>query len=74
LRTTPGDDLEVDQETRLSQVNELSEGPALGIDFDWESVIDIIDDIVSGLIYLHDQGTAHRDLKPKNGNHNLFAC
>ena len=30
-------------------------------------ILDIIEDITSGLQYLHQQGIVHRDLKPKNG-------
>jgi serine/threonine protein kinase len=46
-----------------------SSGPASA--FDWESVLHIIEHIVYGLTYIHDEGVVHRDLKPANGNHLL---
>jgi len=43
-------------------------------DFDWESVVGIMNDINRGLIYLHENNTVHRDLKPKNGNIRALSC
>jgi hypothetical protein len=38
-------------------------------DYDWASILDIMDDITRGLEYVHENGTVHRDLKPRNGTH-----
>jgi hypothetical protein len=36
-------------------------------EIDGETVMDILDDITSGLIYIHGKNIVHRDLKPSNG-------
>jgi hypothetical protein len=37
------------------------------IDFDFESVADILDNIISGLTYIHGRNVVHGDLRPRNG-------
>jgi serine/threonine protein kinase len=39
---------------------------------DMQAWLDVIDDIVNALIYIHNLGTVHRDLKPQNGKHYIF--
>jgi serine/threonine protein kinase len=51
----------------LSSETPLPEPPHLPTDINWDAIGAIIDDIVSGLIYMHDNGVVHRDLKPRNG-------
>jgi len=41
------------------------------LEFDFESVAEIVEDIVSGLIYLHEHKTGHRDLKPGNSRFDI---
>jgi serine/threonine protein kinase len=63
-----------EQDMRNTAVSFSSDGTAswgsnLASDLDWETVIKIIGDIVSGLIYIHAEEVVHRDLKPANGNY-----
>lgn len=67
---TPTSELPTDLEITQSPINvalpnEDTEGSPT--EFDWQSVVAIIEDINQGLIYLHENHTVHRDLKPKNG-------
>jgi serine/threonine protein kinase len=50
--------------SKIASSNDPNESPP---EFDWQSVVNIIEDINRGLIYLHQNKTVHRDLKPKNG-------
>jgi len=36
---------------------------------DWETLITVLKDIASGLIYIHSHKFVHRDLKPRNGSY-----
>jgi serine/threonine protein kinase len=45
----------------------LPEQVSDSINFDFESVSQILEDIVAGLIYIHAKNFVHRDLKPRNG-------
>lgn len=46
-------------------VDTLQNGPQF--DINWNSIEDILLDIISGLIYVHHKKIVHRDLKPRNG-------
>jgi len=37
------------------------------VDIVWNPIGDILDDVVSGLKYIHSKKVVHRDLKPQNG-------
>jgi serine/threonine protein kinase len=69
-------DIEFDSVFRLAESPEADFGPdALPAEeFNWESVLDILDDITSGLLYIHSKNVVHRDLKPKNGNNPQIPC
>jgi serine/threonine protein kinase len=40
---------------------------------DWEALISVLKDITSGLVYIHQHGFVHRDLKPRNGSTPLIS-
>lgn len=42
------------------------------LESDMQAWLYVIDDIVNALIYIHNLGTVHRDLKPQNGKYSIF--
>jgi serine/threonine protein kinase len=55
-RTPPVD---MDEESQFRQ--------SVAMELDWVSILNILDDIVRALVYIHENGAVHRDLKPRNG-------
>lgn len=53
--------------TRTTKVPTTEDMTESSPEFDWQSVIDVIQDINRGLMYLHQNRVVHRDVKPKNG-------
>ena len=51
-----------------SPVESISSSLSIEAGIDWASALDIIEDVASGLVYIHDQNIVHRDLKPQNGS------
>jgi len=61
-------DLDFGSEEGSSIPTPLESSPDASPDeFGWEAVMEILEDITSGLIYIHGKNIVHRDLKPRNG-------
>jgi serine/threonine protein kinase len=75
LRTLPQFSSKVEQSSAADTEYSDSTSILVNIDTDeegtteinWSPVVKVIEDICGGLIYIHEHGTVHRDLKPQNG-------
>jgi len=45
-----------------------AEPESMSLGIFWDPILQILDDITCGLVYIHGKRFVHRDLKPQNGN------
>lgn len=61
-------DMEFCEETLEEWIQNTTKRPSITPKISGEGILDILQNITSGLEYLHQNGLVHRDLKPKNGS------